>query len=198
MSEEYYVSIDIESFGPIPGVNSMVNFGAVAYTSGTKEKLGQFSANLLELEGSVRNQSTMNNFWLLPEQKNALEAITTDPRPAADVMPRFKSWIHEMTAASGAQPVLVAYPSGFDFTFLYWYWTRFLGEYPPFWFRCIDIQSFAAGKLDIPLSECTKERALGPLSSFILSREYLPKLDAVKVVSVSIDTDQIINIWVIS
>lgn len=33
---DYYISIDIESFGPIPGPNSMVNLGAVA----DRQKLG--------------------------------------------------------------------------------------------------------------------------------------------------------------
>lgn len=159
------ISIDVETWGPIPGPNSMCNLGAVAYTQ-DKQRLGEFDANLADLEGSVRDDDTMNNFWLQPAQEETLTAITKDPQPAEDVMQRFCAWITEMVeAAAGAgvpgKPVLVAYPSGFDFMWVYWYWRRFLGTIPPFWFRCIDIKSFAAGKLNRSYNDCHKSTRRG-------------------------------------
>jgi len=164
---DYYISIDIESFGPIPGPNSMVNLGAVAYTA-DRQKLGDFDANLQEIEGSIRDERTMNEFWLKPEQAETLAAITLNPQPALEVMERFKEWVNQMTSlgreVTGDQsvgPVLVAYPSGFDYMFVYWYWMRYLGEHPPFWFKCVDIKSFAAGRLNCQYNECHKSAKTG-------------------------------------
>ncbi len=161
MMDEFYISIDIESFGPIPGEHSMVNLGAVAYMADGKTKLGQFDSNLQEIKDSVRDKDTMINFWLLPEQSNALKKITKNPISPDIAMNNFADWIAQMTQLAGnIKSVLVAYPSGFDFMFIYWYWHKFLKNYPPFWFRCVDIKSFASGKLGLSYSNCTKAKAL--------------------------------------
>jgi hypothetical protein len=154
------ISIDVETFGPIPGPNSMINLGAVAYTT-DRRRLGTFNANLLELEGSQRDEDTMVNFWLKPEQADALSAITQNQLPPGEVMAKFRDWIDEVNP-NGNKVVLVAYPSGFDFLWVYWYWQKFLKCYPPFWFKCIDIQTFAHGRLGIPFADCTKGKALAP------------------------------------
>ena len=173
---DFYISVDIESFGPIPGPNSMVNLGAVAYTA-DKRKLGEFDGNLQEIEGSVRDPDTMDNFWLKPAQAETLKIITTDPLPAIDVMRNFRAWVDEMTVAAreatgdaGVGPVLVAYPSGFDFLYIYWYWMRYLGEHPSFWFKCIDIKTYAAGKFNVPYNMCNKSAKRGGVLV-----EYWPK-----------------------
>ena len=46
MSKEIYVSIDVESDGPIPIQNSMLAFGAVAFTDDGRI-LGEYNVNLL-------------------------------------------------------------------------------------------------------------------------------------------------------
>jgi hypothetical protein len=43
-------------------------------------------------------------------------------------------------------PVFVAYPVGYDFTFIYWYIIRFAGE-NPFGHNGIDIRSYAMAML---------------------------------------------------
>ena len=171
-TNDILISIDVETWGPIPGPNSMANLGAVAYTQ-DKRKLGSFDANLADLEGSQRDEDTMDNFWLKPEQAETLAAITKDPQPPQQVMQAFRVWINEMVQAAAAagqpgKPVLVAYPSGFDFMWVYWYWMRFLGaEYPPFWFRCIDIKSFASGRLERTYNDChNSEKRNGALVPF--------------------------------
>ena len=45
MTDEIYVSTDVEADGPIPGPNSMLSFGSAAYTA-DKVLVATFSANL--------------------------------------------------------------------------------------------------------------------------------------------------------
>ena len=52
--EEIYVSTDIETDGPAPGLNSMLSFGSAAFL-GNKTLLTTFSANLEILEGAAES-----------------------------------------------------------------------------------------------------------------------------------------------
>jgi hypothetical protein len=61
-------------------------------------------------------------------------------------------WIKAI--AGMAQPVLVAYPLSFDWSWLYWYFIRFSAEGSPFAYsRCFDIKTALAVKAGIPISE---------------------------------------------
>ena len=58
---EIYVSVDIESYGPIPGDNSMLSIGSVAYDE-SGLLISTFSANIFPLHAAVENPVTME-FW---------------------------------------------------------------------------------------------------------------------------------------
>lgn len=53
------------------------------------------------------------------------------------------------------KPVFVAYPAGFDFTFVYWYLLRFTGE-SPFSHSALDIKSFAMAVMKSDYRASTK------------------------------------------
>lgn len=53
-------------------------------------------------------------------------------------------------------PFFVAYPVGYDFTFIYWYLMRFAGE-SPFGHNGIDIQSYAMALLKKGYKESGKD-----------------------------------------
>jgi hypothetical protein len=64
--KEIYVSTDIEADGPIPGPNSMLSFGSVAFDLTDPENpvvVGEFSRNLVEINGSSPDPTTMSEFW---------------------------------------------------------------------------------------------------------------------------------------
>jgi hypothetical protein len=149
---EIYISVDIETDGPIPGANSMLSLGAVALTP-DREQLGTFSINLVELQGAVPDPSTMA-WWA--KQPEAWKAAREDPQPPVPAMHRFSSWVKDMCqAAKGANPVFVGYPAGFDFMFVYWYLIKFLGD-SPFSFSALDIKTYAAAVLGIPYRDVNK------------------------------------------
>lgn len=52
-------------------------------------------------------------------------------------------------------PVFVAYPVGYDFTFVYWYLMRFVGK-SPFRHHGVDIRSYAMAMMKKGYKECSK------------------------------------------
>ena len=147
--QETYVSTDIESDGPIPGPNSMLSFGSVAFDESGKE-IGSFTRNLDLLDGATPNPDTMA-WWGKPEQQAAWKACRTNPVSPERAMKEYVSWVKSLPG----KPVFVAYPAGFDFLYVYWYMMRFAGE-SPFSFSALDIKSFAMAVLRVPYREATK------------------------------------------
>ncbi len=136
---ELYISCDIEADGPCPGLFSMLSFGLAAFTL-EKKLVGTFSRNLDVLDGADTDERTMK-WWAQPEQADAYvksRENLTSPRGA---MVDCKSWLDEMKAFG--RPIVVGAPSGFDFTFMYYYFQRFLGE-SPIGFASLDLRSYAA------------------------------------------------------
>ena len=135
---EIYVSTDIESDGPIPGSHSMLSLGSAAYTA-DKDLIGTFSVNLATLPGAAPNAET-ERWWA--SQPDAWAACRVDPRPPEEAIPQYVGWLESLPGT----PVFVAYPLGFDFTFVYWYLHRFAGR-SPFGHSGIDVRSYAMAVL---------------------------------------------------
>lgn len=141
MSEkpEIYVSTDVETDGRIPGKNSMLSLGSVAFNE-AGEELSEHLVNLVELPPPARGDDETMEWW--KTQPAAWCAIRRDlvaPKPA---MKRYREWVESLPG----KPVFVGYPAGFDFTFVYWYLIYFT-DGSPFSFSCIDIKSYAMALL---------------------------------------------------
>ena len=144
---EVYISTDVETDGPIPGVNSMLSFASAAFRV-DKTMLGTFSANLETLDGATGDPRTMDWWKGQPEAWAACRANLQRPR---DAMLRYVQWIKSL----GGKPVFVAYPAGFDFLFVYWYLIRFTGC-SPFSHSALDIKTYAMAMLGTDYRESTK------------------------------------------
>ena len=131
---EVYVSTDIETDGPIPGVYSMLSLASAAFT-GEGERLETFSANLLPLDGATTHPETMK-FWR--SEPAAWSALQTDRLAAGVGMVNYRDWVNALPG----RPVFVAYPVGFDFTFVHWYLHRFTGG-NPFSHSALDMKTLA-------------------------------------------------------
>src|SRR5262245_36076724 len=83
-ANETYVSVDIESDGPIPGANSMLSFGAAAFHEG--ELTNTHTANLHLLSGAVQDPATMA-WWR--GQGDAYETTRKDLAWPEQAMERF-------------------------------------------------------------------------------------------------------------
>lgn len=144
---EIYVSTDVETDGPIPGPHSMLSIGSAAY-SAEKKLIATFSANLETLPHATGHPSTME-WW--KTQPDAWKACRENLEPPDRAMKRYLLWLKQLPG----KPVFVAYPAGFDFTFVYWYLIKFTGE-SPFSHSALDIKSFAMAILRKDFRDSTK------------------------------------------
>lgn len=155
---EIYISTDIESDGPIPGPHSMLSFGSAAFTA-DKQLLSTFQANLETLPGAEGHPKTMAWWATQPE---AWAACRKDCRDPAVVMPEYVRWIKSLPGRS----VFVAFPAGYDFTFVYWYLIRFVGE-SPFSHSALDIKTLAMAAMGTEYRDAVKRN---------MPREWFEKL----------------------
>ena len=131
---ETYISTDIETDGPIPGENSMLSLGSVAFDANGVE-IASFEINFETLPGAKTNPDTMK-WW--KTQPAAWTAARTNPVAPTAAMARYLAWVEGLPG----EPVFVAYPLLFDMMFVYWYLIRFCGR-SPFSHSGIDIKTMA-------------------------------------------------------
>jgi DNA polymerase III alpha subunit (gram-positive type) len=145
---EIYISVDVETDGPIPGPNSMLSLGAAAFLpDGTM--VSSYTVNLETLPGAMSDLKTAH-WW--STQPDAWEACRCDQVEPGNAMKGFSAWVKHLPG----KPVFVGYPAGFDFLFVYWYLIKFTGE-SPFSFSALDIKSYAAALLNLPYRDATKK-----------------------------------------
>lgn len=145
---EIYISTDIESDGPIPGPHSMLSFASAAYLA-DKTLLSTFSTNLETLPEATGHPDTMT-WW--SQNQEAWNACRSNCQPPETAMVNYVQWLKNLPG----KPVFVAYPAGFDFTFIYWYLIRFAGE-NPFSHSALDIKTLAMALLKTDYRDTTKK-----------------------------------------
>lgn len=141
------MSTDVEADGPVPGLHSMLSIGSAAYLA-DKKLVATFLANLETLPGATGHPATMEWWKTQPE---AWEACRENLELPENAMKRYVQWLKQLPG----KPVFVAYPAGFDFTFVYWYLMKFTGE-SPFSHSALDIKTFAMAILKKDFRDSTK------------------------------------------
>ena len=138
---EIFISVDVECSGYSPGQHAMYSIGAVAYDSDGKCR-GSFSVNLEMLPGAVELPE-VSEFWdSFPE---AAKAHREHPVAIADGMRNFASWLNMLKEKKSDRLIFVAYPLGYDWQFVNWYFA-YANVANPFG-GMFDVRSFAMGKL---------------------------------------------------
>lgn len=150
---QVYIIVDIETDGPVPGIYSMLSIGAIASTS--DREIGSFYRKLLPVKGAKRDHSTMGWWAINPE---AWMEVNAEAQAPEKVIKDFCAWIKDM----GLSPVFVASPLAFDYSFVSWYLERFAHEqlfsdYTGVQ-RTLDLASFTAGKIGIPLNRARRSQ----------------------------------------
>jgi len=85
-------------------------------------------------------------------------------QPPQTAMSNAAQWVR--STSGYAQPVLVAYPLCFDWTFLYWYFIQYCQSGSPFGHsRCFDMKTAVSIKTGKPLSESGRNRLPSRLRS---------------------------------
>lgn len=144
---EIYVSTDVETDGPIPGPHSLLSLGSAAYLA-DKTLVSTFEVNLVTLPDAAGHPDTMA-WW--ERNKRAWNHCRENTEAPEIAIPRYVLWLRSLPGT----PVFVAYPAGFDFTFVYWYLMRFAGE-SPFSHSALDIKTLAMALLGSDYRAATK------------------------------------------
>ena len=105
-----------------------------------KRLIGTFVRNLELLEGSKPDAKT-TDWWNRPGHAQAYLASRVDPVHPRQAMEECRAWLQSLQTQG--RPVICGAPSGFDFTFVYYYFQRMLGE-SPIGFAGLDLRSYAA------------------------------------------------------
>ena len=141
---EKYISVDIETSGPIPGEFSMLSIGACV----VGETYKNFYIELKPLnENFVKKAIEISGFSL-----EELKEKGTDPYEA---MRKFKNWIEEVSG--DARPVFVGFNATFDWMFCHWYFEKFLGK-DPFGISGLDIKAYFMGMKNCKWQDTPKKK----------------------------------------
>ena len=154
-AREIFISVDVETSGPIPGEYSMLSIGACLVDDDTI-----FFSALLK---PVNRKADPKALEVTGLSLDRLDAEGEDPTAA---MNRFVDWIAKVTPAGG-NPVFVGLNAPFDWSFVNYYLHRFTGS-NPFGFAALDIKAFYMGATGCSWAE-TKSSAI--------ARELMPALN---------------------
>ena len=134
VTEETWISVDIETSGPTPGTASMVSIGAcLVFDPDTGMEL------LLRPDPALGWSTEAEAVHRLDRETLARDGL----EPAA-AMAAFEAWIGRVVPP-GHRPVFVALNAGFDWMFVADYFWRYLGH-NPFGTSAVDIKALYLGR----------------------------------------------------
>jgi hypothetical protein len=159
--KEIYISVDIESDGPIPGPYSMVSLGAVVAGHRTSDGEVVKLDVLAPENGFYAELKPISRQWkpeALAISGFSREYILENGDNPQIVMTNFAKWVTSAIETHGAKTaIFAAYPLGFDWMFTYWYLVNFSAMESPFGHsRHIDIKTLYSAKADEVISYSTK------------------------------------------
>lgn len=129
---EVYISVDVETSGPIPGEYSMLTIGACM----VDEPDQVFSCELKPISANADPEA-------LAVTGLSLDRLAVDGLAPGVAMKQFQDWIEKVTGTD-KQPVFVGLNAPFDWSFANYYFHRYLGS-NPFGFTALDIKALYMG-----------------------------------------------------
>ena len=129
--KECFVSVDVETSGPIPGDYSMLSLGACVGGGGDEG----FYVEIKPInDNAVPDALKVSRFDMAKLAK-------TGETPE-DALAKLATWVKKVAGA--AKPVFVGFNAGFDWSFVNWYFIHFAEE-NPFGFAPLDVKSYYMG-----------------------------------------------------
>ena len=150
--KQLFISLDVETFGPIPGKHPMVELGAAAYTDNW-DVVDTFSKCLSK--DKWESDSSTIKWWFMPDNYPNYQRIVKNAESPLEVMVQFSTWL-QVLCDQGYELVPVAYPASFDYMFVYWYLVYYVGYSRPLSFSCLDIKSYICASELLRYREATK------------------------------------------
>ena len=143
-----FLSIDIESDGPCPGLNNLWSIGLAGFTEDA-ELVFVYEANLHDLPDCIGAKDTMD-WWAT--QKEAFAYVRSNLRYPAEVFLELNILILQLKKTY--KIVTVAWPVSFDFMWFCYYFGRFCDSNPlGFSAQCIESYAWAMLGLRSPIGK---------------------------------------------
>ena len=151
-----YFSADVETDGPIPGPYSMLSFALVYAGAFNGEHFTRPSEYASHFYAEMEPISMDFDPEALRVNGIDRHRLVREGRSPEVVMHEASQWIKMI--AGNRNPVLVAYPLSFDWTWLYWYFVRFSDGSPFNYSRCFDIKTAFAVKAGLPIADAGRSK----------------------------------------
>ncbi len=152
---EVFISVDVETAGPIAGEFSMLSIGACVVS----DPAAEFECRLKPINDNADPAALEVSGLSLGE----LRRSGTEPEAA---MQLFAEWIDRVTGRDTV-PVFVGFNAPFDWSFVNYYFHRFTGA-NPFGFTALDIKALWMGVSGCSWADTRSSRmaeSLGPATS---------------------------------
>ena len=129
---ETFISVDIETAGPVPAAYSILSIGACL----VEDPETTFYVELKpEHEAVVESALAVSHL--------SLDVLAVMGLPPVEAMERFAGWVEEVVPADH-RAIFTAFNAAFDWMFVADYFHRHLGR-NPFGYSALDIKAFAMG-----------------------------------------------------
>jgi DNA polymerase III epsilon subunit-like protein len=138
--QEVYISVDIETSGPVPGVFSMLTIGACNIDDPSQS----FSCELQPISQNA-DPEAMKVTGL------SLERLALTGEHPVTALTRFREWIAGQVNPDQT-PVFVGLNAPFDWSFINYYFHHFL-KFNPFGFTALDIKALYMGATGVNWGE---------------------------------------------
>ncbi|MBO6789389.1 MAG: hypothetical protein JJ894_02510 [Dinoroseobacter sp.] len=152
-----YISVDVETDGPIPGPYSMLSLG-MAYC-------GRFDGRTLEITPFPKEKFYIELAPISDHYENEAlhingldrKRLCVEGAEPAEAMKKAAEWIAEVSGDN--RPIFVAYPASFDWLWVHWYFTRYTTFGSPFGHSgCFDLKTAVSVKGSLPISRSSKSQ----------------------------------------
>jgi ribonuclease T len=129
---EVFISVDVETSGPIPGEYSLLSIGACDVDDAKR----CFSVELKPINKKADTKA-------LEISGFSLEKLAKTGTPPKEAMAAFASWMQSFVKETDT-PVFVGFNAPFDWAFINYYFHKFIGV-NPFCFSALDVKAYYRG-----------------------------------------------------
>lgn len=148
-----YVNFDLETTGPSPDKNAILQIGAVAHDSSTWAEIGHFSGNVAIPPNREWDPET-RTWWETDEEagKDKLERVMQSPWSTGWAMKAFFDWLIylpncQLATTADRRIAFVANPIAYDMPFLRSYMREYVGAT---WEEWAKTNKSGLGGIDLP------------------------------------------------